>query len=213
MWLDPLRAALDEAPRRRPSSFATTTPDGTTSACSRCSTSFERHGLPLDVAVIPRALSAELARVRWLERERRMGRAAGPAPARSRPPSTTSPTAASASSVLRAIATRSGAISPRAASCSTRCCPGSPSRCSRHRGTDAPRHRASCSRARASACSRGTSSEPVLALAGLIELPVSVDWSYAKRDGRRLTFDRARRAGRASACGSASRSGSTCITR
>ncbi|HKO27035.1 MAG TPA: hypothetical protein VJU80_06220 [Solirubrobacteraceae bacterium] len=32
-------------------------------------------------------------------------------------------------------------------------------------------------------------SEPPLAVPDLTEVPVSVDWSYAKRDGRRLTFD------------------------
>jgi predicted deacetylase len=32
-------------------------------------------------------------------------------------------------------------------------------------------------------------SEPALNVPGLAEVPVSVDWSYAKRDGRRLTFE------------------------
>jgi hypothetical protein len=112
------------------------------------------HALPIDLAVIPRAASSDLARQLSRLHAQSAGRLGlhqhGLAHHNHEPHGRKS------SSAPRGRPTRSAAICSRAATCSNRYCRESRSLCSRRRGTGASRSPPSCSPTSGSRCCRGT---------------------------------------------------------
>ena len=187
MWFDPLRAALDEAPA--PIDFFLRDDDAgwDDERLFAMLAVVDRHALAIDLAVIPQALTSSLAESLIARTERRAGR----------------------------LGLHQHGLAHRSHEPDGRKCEFGPSRDREAQRRDLtegqrlleqmlpgltqpiftpPWNR--CTRVTAEllaelgfrVLSRHVS-EPVLDVPGLAAVPVSVDWSYAKRQGRRLTFD------------------------
>ncbi len=187
MWLDPLRAALDDAPSPVDFFFRDDDAGWDDERLFAMLAVIERRALPLDVAVIPEALTPSLARA-LLERS-------------------------AAHEGLLGL--HQHGLAHRSHETEGRKCEFGPSRGREAQCRDlAEGQRVLSERLPGQTqpvftppwnrCTRATAellaelgfrvlsrhvSEPALAVPGLAEVPVSVDWSYAKRDGRRLTFE------------------------
>jgi hypothetical protein len=187
MWLDPLRAALDAATRPVEIFFRDDDAGWGDERLFAMLGVIERHSLPLDLAVIPEALTPSLAGALIERSETWDGR----------------------------LGLHQHGLAHRSHEPEGRKCEfgASRERDAQRRdlaeGRDLLRERLP-GRAQPvftppwNRCTRVTAellvelgfrvlsrhvSEPALAVPGLAEVPVSVDWSYAKRDGQRLTFD------------------------
>ena len=187
MWLDPLRAALDEAPG--PVDFFVRDDDGgwDDERLFAMLAVVDRHALAIDVAVIPQALTPSLAGSLIARGERSGGR----------------------------LGLHQHGLAHRNHEPDGRKCEFGPARDRDAQRRDLTEGRQllenllpaliqpvftppwnRCTRVTAEllaelgfrVLSRHVS-EPSLGVPDLAEMPVSVDWSYAKRDGRRLTFD------------------------
>jgi hypothetical protein len=187
VWLDPLRAALDEAPA--PVDFFLRDDDAgwDDERLFAMLAVVDRHALAIDLAVIPQALTPSLAESLIGRGERSVGR----------------------------LGLHQHGLAHRSHEPDGRKCEFGPSRDREAQRRDLtegqqlleallsgliqpvftpPWNR--CTRVTAEllaelgfrVLSRHVS-EPTLDVRDLAELPVSVDWSYAKRHGRRLTFD------------------------
>ena len=186
-WLDPLRAALDRAPGRVDFFIRDDDIGWDDGRLLELLDVVDRHHLPLDLAVIPQALSGELASrltelgSQWEGRlhlhqhglahrnHERDGHKSEFGPSRDR------------------RAQRDDLLEGRARL--EACLPGLPepvftppwNSCTRTTGE-------LLGELGFRVLSRHVSERP-LAVDGLRELPAAVDWSYAKRDGRRLSWD------------------------
>jgi hypothetical protein len=187
MWIDPLRAALDDAPRPVEVFLRDDDAGWGDERLFAMLRVIERHSLPVDLAVIPEALTPSLARGLIEQSEGWDGR----------------------------LGLHQHGLAHRSHEPDGRKCEfgASRGRDAQRRDLAAGRDRLD-ERLRGLAqpvftppwnrCTRVTAellaelgfrvlsrhvSEPALAVPGLAEVPASVDWSYAKRDGRRLNFD------------------------
>jgi len=187
MWLDPLRAALDDTPRPVDFFFRDDDAGWDDERLFAMLEVVERHSLPLDLAVIPEALTPSLGRALLKRSDAWEGR----------------------------LGLHQHGLAHRSHEPEGRKCEFGPSRRREAQRRDLvegqrvlderlPGRTQPVFTPPWNRCTRVTAevlaelgfrvlsrhvSEPVVAVPGLAEVPVSVDWSYAKRDGRRLTFE------------------------
>ena len=187
MWLDPLRAALDEAPGRIDFFLRDDDAGWDDERLFAMLAVVDRHALAIDLAVIPKELTSSLAETLIARGERSGGR----------------------------LGLHQHGLAHRSHEPDGRKCEFGPSRdreAQRHDLTEGQRLLEQMLPGMSqpvftppwNRCTRVTAellaelgfrvlsrhvSEPSLEVPDLAAVPVSVDWSYAKRDGRRLTFD------------------------
>lgn len=184
MWLDPLRAALDDTPRPVDFFFRDDDAGWDDERLFAMLEVVEGHSLPLDLAVIPEALAPSLGRALLERSDACEGR----------------------------LGLHQHGLAHRSHEPEGRKCEFGPSRGREAQRRDLvegqrvldewlPGRTQPVFTPPWNRCTRVTAevlaelgfrvlsrhvSEPGLAVPGLAEMPVSVDWSYAKRDGRRL---------------------------
>jgi len=187
VWLDPLRAALDEAPGRIDFFLRDDDAGWDDERLFAMLAVVDRHALAIDLAVIPKELTSSLAETLIARGERSGGR----------------------------LGLHQHGLTHRSHEPDGRKCEFGPSRdreAQRHDLTEGQRLLEQMLPGMSqpvftppwNRCTRVTAellaelgfrvlsrhvSEPSLDVPDLAAVPVSVDWSYAKRDGRRLTFD------------------------